>query len=244
MSQTPAWDRAEAILGELRSRSDPAALEGMARFGIQTEHAVGGIRVPELRAMARRIGRDHRMALALWSSGIHEACLLATMVDEPAAVTERQMESWARDFDSWDVVDGACINLFRLTPYGWAKAVAWSAREEEYVKRAGFALMAALAVHDKGASDAEFEALLPLIEGEAGDRRNLVRKAVSWALRQIGKRNATLNGAAVAAAERILASGVPSARWVASDALRELTGEAVRVRLRTSPPSSGDPGGD
>jgi 3-methyladenine DNA glycosylase AlkD len=243
MSRIPARDRAEAVLAELRSRSDPAALDGMARFGIRTDRALGGIRVPELRAMARRIGRDHGMALALWTSGIHEARLLATMVDEPAEVTERQMESWARDFDSWDVVDGACINLFRLTPYAWAKAVAWSERDEEFVQRAGFALMVALAVHDERASDADLEALLPIIEREAGDQRNFVRKAVNWALRQIGKRNAALNGAAAATAERILASGAPSARWVATDALRELTGESVLARLGTKRRNAEDPGG-
>lgn len=236
MSRTPG--RGDAILEELRARSDPAALEGMARYGIRTDRALGGIRVPELRSMARRIGRDHSDALDLWSSDIHEARLLATMVDDPDAVTERQMESWAREFDSWDLVDAACGNLFRLTRHAWPKAVEWSTRKEEFVKRAAFSLMAALAVHDKQASDQEFEALLPIIEREAGDRRNVVRKAVTWALRQIGKRNAVLNRAAVAAARRILESGPPSARSVATGAIRELTSDPVQVRLRTWRPAT------
>jgi 3-methyladenine DNA glycosylase AlkD len=180
--------------------------------------------------MAKRIGMDHGLAAALWSSGIHEARLLATMVDDPAAVTARQMDSWAGTFDSWDLVDGACSNLFRLTAHAWAKAAEWSSRDEEHVKRAAFSLMAALAVHDKEASDEDFEGLLLIIEREGGDRRNFVRKAVNWALRQIGKRNAALNRSAVATARRILQSGVPSARWVATDALRELTGEPVPAR--------------
>ena len=194
---------------------------------------LGGSSVPHLRAMARRIGRDHGIAQELWDSGVHEARLLATMVDDPASVTKRQMESWARTFDSWDLVDGACSNLFRRTPHAWDKAVQWSERDEEYVKRAGFALMAALAVHDKDAPDERFTDLLPVIEREAGDQRNFVRKAVNWALRQIGKRNAALNLAAIDTAVRIHANGPRQARWVATDALRELRSERVRSALGT-----------
>jgi 3-methyladenine DNA glycosylase AlkD len=220
--------RSQDILDELRSRADPAARAGMARFGIRGARVLGGTSVPTLRAMAKRIGRDHQTAHALWASGIHEARLLATMVEDPAAVTDEQMERWARDFDSWDLVDGACSNLFRLTPHAWPKAAQWSGREEEFVKRAGFALMATLAVHDRAASDDRFVELLPIIEREAADPRNFVRKAVNWALRQVGRRNAVLHRAAIATCERILAGGPGPARWVASDALRELTSERVR----------------
>jgi 3-methyladenine DNA glycosylase AlkD len=187
--------------------------------------------MPHLRSMARRIGRDHAVAGDLWASGIHEARLLATMVDDPAHVTKRQMETWARDFDSWDLVDGACGNLFRLTPHAWDQAMEWSSRHEEFVKRAGFALMAVLAVHDKASPDERFAELLPVIEREASDPRNFVRKAVNWALRQIGKRNARLNEAAIATATRIHTAGPRSARWVASDALRELRSDRVRANL-------------
>jgi 3-methyladenine DNA glycosylase AlkD len=223
--------RYREVIDELAARADPSQLEGMARFGIATGHALGGTSLPGLRAMAKHIGRDHALAGRLWRSGIHEARILASLVDDPTAATEEQMERWAGDFDSWDVVDAACSNLFDRTPWAYAKAVEWSARDEEFVKRAGFTLMAALAVHDKEVPDRAFAAFLPIIERESGDRRNFVRKAVNWALRQIGKRSALLNGMAIAAAERILASGVPGSRWVASDALRELRGEPVRRRL-------------
>jgi 3-methyladenine DNA glycosylase AlkD len=227
--------RSREVLDELRSRSDRAALEGMARYGINTARAVGGWRLPDLQALARRIGRDHRLAAQLWRSGIHEARLLAAMVDDPAEVTEDQMEAWASEFDSWDVVDGVCCWLFDRTSLAWAKAVEWSGREEEFVKRAGFVLMACLSVHDKQAADEAFQLLLPVIEREAGDPRNFVRKAVSWALRGIGKRNRTLNRRAVATARRIQRTGQRSAQWVASDALRELTSEKAQARLRHRP---------
>jgi 3-methyladenine DNA glycosylase AlkD len=228
--------RAREVIWELRAMADPTQLDGMARFGISTRSALGGIPVPKLRAMAKRMGKDHHLAAGLWASGIHEARLLAAMVDEPAAVTEEQeeqMEQWAAAFDSWDVVDGACSSLFEKTPFAWRKAIAWSSREEEFVKRAAFAMMATLAVHDKQAPDSSFAKLLPIIEREAGDPRNFVRKAVSWALRQIGKRNTALNATAIASAERIRDSGPRSGRWVASDALRELQSEPVQRRLRT-----------
>ena len=158
----------------------------------------------------------------LWASGVHEARILATIVDEPARVTRRQMDRWARDFDSWDVCDQACQNLFRYTPFAWAMATKWAGAKREFVRRAGFALMAGLAVKAKDAPDEDFEALLPLIAGAATDQRNLVKKAVNWALRAIGKRNSRLRRAAIAAAENIRAIDSPSARWIASDALREL----------------------
>jgi 3-methyladenine DNA glycosylase AlkD len=228
--------RYREVLDELRSRANPEDVEGMARFGIATWRALGGSNVTYLRALAWRIGKDHRLATQLWRSKIHEARILAALIDDPAQVTEEQMEAWAADFDSWDVVDNSCGSLFDKTPFAWRKAEEWSAREEEFVKRAGFALMAYLAVHDKRAPDTAFERFLPMIEREAGDPRNYARKAVNWALRQIGKRNLTLNRKAIATARRIHRSGPRSSRWVASDALRELSSERVRSALQVRLP--------
>jgi 3-methyladenine DNA glycosylase AlkD len=213
---------ATEVLAELEAMADPSQLGGMARYGIRPARPLGGIRVPTLRAMARRIGRDHGLARDLWATGVHEARLLASMVADPTRVTEGEMEAWVVGLDSWDVCDQVCSNLWSRTPFAFTKAWEWSERDEEFVKRAAFALIAAAAVHRKSESDEAFVDLLPLIEREAGDPRNFVRKAVNWALRQIGKRNAKLNEAAVATARRILDDGERSARWVASDALREL----------------------
>ena len=218
------------ILATLRQLARPDQLAGMARFGINTETALG-VRIPELRAIARKTGRRHHLALALWDTGIHDARILAGMVAEPGVFTEAEMEAWVGGFNSWDLCDQVCSNLFDKTPRAWAKAVEWSGREEEFVRRAGFTLMACLAVHDKKAEDAAFLALLAVIEGGAEDPRNYVKKAVNWALRNIGKRNRPLNAAAVAVAGRLGASDSRPARWVASDALRELTSEKVQARL-------------
>jgi 3-methyladenine DNA glycosylase AlkD len=220
----------EDILATLRSLARPDQLSGMARFGINTETALG-VRIPELRAIAKKTGRRHRLALALWDTGIHDARILAGMVAEPDVLTEAEMEAWVGGFNSWDLCDQVCSNLFDKSPRAWDKAVEWSGREEEFVRRAGFTLMACLAVHDKKAGDAAFLALLPVIEGGAEDPRNYVRKAVNWALRGIGKRNRALNGAAVVVAEGLRASGSRSARWVGSDAFRELTSDKVLARL-------------
>lgn len=225
-------ERITEVMGELRGRSDPASLAGMARYGIATDRSLGGTSVPQLRAMAKRSGKDHRLAAALWETGIHEARILATMVDDPALVSEDQMEAWAADFRSWDLCDQCCSNLFSYAASNWKKAVEWSGREETYVRRASFALMAALAVHDKKAADGMFLDLLPLIERAASDDRNYVKKAVNWALRQIGKRSSTLNAEAIACGERIQATGDRTGRWIAADALRELRSEAVQQRLR------------
>jgi 3-methyladenine DNA glycosylase AlkD len=222
--------RARTIVAELRSLGDPTALKGQARFGIQTRRALG-ISIPSLRAIAKREGRNHELALELWRTGIHEARILASFVDEPAAVTEAQMEAWAAEFDSWDLVDQCCSGLFDRTPWAYPKAAEWAGRDEEFVKRAGFALMAALAAHDKEAPDQRFLRFLELVEREAGDPRNFVKKAVNWALRGIGKRNLALNGEAVQAALRIQAGAKASARWVASGALRELRSERVVARI-------------
>ena len=212
---------APEILDALRAQANPKNVAGMARYGISTNGTLG-VTVVEIRLLARQAGRSHALAAELWASGVHEARILATIVDQPALVTRRQMNQWARDFDSWDVCDQACLNLFRYTPYAWTKAAEWSGAKREFVRRAGFALMAGLAVKAKDAPDEQFEALLPLITGAATDPRNMVKKAVNWALRSIGKRNAHLRRAAIAAAENIRTMDSPAARWIASDALREL----------------------
>jgi len=236
--------RATDILAELRSLGSAQDRAGMARYGINVENAFG-VPIHELRRVAKGLGTDHDLALALWATGNHEARLLACFVDDPARVTEEQAEAWARDFDSWDLCDQATTSLFDRTEHAWSKAVAWSERDGEWVKRAGFALMAGLAVHDKAAGNRAFLKLLPLIQRAAWDERNFVKKAVSWALRNIGKRNRALNAAAIARAERIRAAangraggergGDPaarSARWVATDALRELASPRVRARIK------------
>jgi 3-methyladenine DNA glycosylase AlkD len=216
---------APEILAALRAQANPHNVVGMARYGISSAGTLG-VPMPVIRRLARQGGRSHSIAAELWASGIHEARILATLVEEPDRVTRRQMNQWARDFDSWDVCDQACQNLFRYTPLAWAMAAEWAGAKPEFVRRAGFALMAGLAVKAKDAPDEAFEALLPLIAGAATDPRNIVKKAVNWALRAIGKRNPHLRGAAIAAADNIRALDSPTARWIASDALRELrTGE-------------------
>ena len=205
----------------------------MARFGIQSSNSFG-VSVPKLRTLAREVGRDHPLALKLWETGLHDARLLATMIDDPRQVTVDQMDKWVRDFDSWDVVDGSCGNLFDKTSFAMAKVKEWCKREEEFVKRAGFVLMAELAVHDKEAKDKVFLDFLPLIIGGASDKRNFVKKAVNWSLRQIGKRNLKLNEAAVSTALKIQKIESGAAKWVASDALRELKSPQVLKRLRES----------
>ncbi len=222
---------APAVLRELKSLADPSAARGMARFGI-SGGTVYGISMTRLRAMARRIGKDHDLAQRLWTSGVHEARILASLVDDPALVTEAQMEVWVRDVDSWDVCDQVCGNLFDKTPFAYRKALAWSRRREEFVRRAGFALMAWLALHDKRAADLRLRRFLPAITRAATDERNYVKKAVNWALRQIGKRNRALNREAIRTARAIQRVNIPTARWIAADALRELTGAAAQRRLR------------
>jgi 3-methyladenine DNA glycosylase AlkD len=218
--------KAQAIVDHLKAQANPANVAGMARYGIATRGTLG-VPVHALRKLAKQVGRgemgdNHELAAELWASGIHEARILATIVDHPALVTRSQMNRWARDFDSWDVCDGACHNLFRYTPFAFEKAAAWARAKPEFVRRAGFALMAGLAVKAKGAPDAAFEAWLPLIAEAADDERNLVKKAVNWALRAIGKRNPRLRRQAVAAAEAIRKMDSPAARWIAGNALREL----------------------
>jgi len=218
------------ILARLRSLSRPESLEGMSRFGIETKKALG-VSIPKLRMLAKETGKDHELAQELWASGVHEARILAAMVDDPRKVSEEQMELWTGDFDSWDVCDQCCSNLFDKTSFARAKAVEWSEREQEFVKRAGFVLMATLAVHDKEARDDDFLQFLSIIKESCDDERNFVKKSVNWALRQIGKRNIRLNRAAVLLARDILKSKSKTAKWIASDALRELTSRAVQAKL-------------
>jgi 3-methyladenine DNA glycosylase AlkD len=228
-----ADERARDVVRTLERMGDRSRLEGMARFGIDTGRTVG-VTVTELRRFARDLGHDHELAAALWASGVHEARLLASLVDEPAMVSEAQMEAWVADLDSWDVCDGVCGNLFDRTPFALDKAVEWSSREPEFQKRAAFALMASAAVHRKDLPDAAFASLLPVIRAQTTDERNYVKKAVSWALRQIGKRSSGLNPLAIRTAEQIERIDSRAARWVARDALRELRSDAVQARLRKS----------
>jgi 3-methyladenine DNA glycosylase AlkD len=222
----------EHIMDELRRRANPKTVARMTRFGIRTDKALG-VSIPQLRDIAKHVGTSHDLAQNLWKVGIHEARILASMVDDPEKVSEDQMERWAADFDSWDVVDGCCGNLFDKTEFAVRKAHEWSERKEEYIKRAGFVLMAEMAVHDKNALDKPFLDFLPVIVRESSDERNFVKKAVNWALRQIGKRNAILNVAAINTSTHIGEFDSKSAKWTAADALRELTSAPVGKKLQT-----------
>lgn len=219
------------VIEKLESKARPEQLEGMARFGIDVGKRLG-VSIPELRKLARETGKNHDLALELWKTGIAEARILSAMIADPQQMTEDQMESWVKDINSWDVCDQVCMNLFDKSPFAWKKVYEWSEREEEFVKRAAFALIACLAWHDKKAEDESFIDLLPVIKREAGDGRNFVKKAVNWALRHIGKRNRALNKAAIATAREIRQLDSRSARWIASDAIRELESEAVQRRLK------------
>ncbi len=222
----------QKILERLHSLSNSANVEGMARFGISSKNTLG-ISMKTLRTMAKEFGKNHPIAGELWASGIHEARILATLIDEPQKVTRRQMEKWVKEIDSWDVCDQCCSNLFDKTPIAYEKAIEWSTRKQEFVKRAGFVTMAVLAVHDKKAPDSRFYPFLSRIELEATDERNFVKKAVNWALRQIGKRNMSLQRRAVTIANNLMESGSPAARWIASDALRELKNSKTLERIKT-----------
>lgn len=204
----------------MRALADPANRAGMARFGIDASAALG-LTIPQIRALARRAGKSQPLAEELWATGIHEARILASMVGDPHAISRSTMDRWARDFNSWDVCDSCCCNLFDRTPHAWAKIEKWAGNSREYVRRAAFATLAGISVHDKTAEDQLFIDALTLIEIYAFDDRNFVRKAVNWALRNIGKRNARLLPAAIACAGRIRAQGSRPARWIAADALRE-----------------------
>jgi 3-methyladenine DNA glycosylase AlkD len=219
------------IIKELETLSNPDDVAGMARFGIQTGKAYG-VRMPELTRIARETGMDHDLAEELWQHGYTETRILATMIDDPKMVTEEQMDRWAWEFNSWDVCDQCCMKLFRKTPYGYQKIYEWSKQDEEFVKRAAFTLIATLAVHDKKADDEKFIELFSIIIRESTDNRNFVKKAVNWALRQIGKRNLNLNKKAILIARKIDKLDSKSAKWIAKDAIRELLSEKVQKRLQ------------
>ncbi len=218
------------ILEELKSKARPDQLEGMAKFGISVEKRLG-VRVPELRKLAQTTGKDHNLALKLWNTGFDDAHIVASMIAEPDKLTGQQMEEWVSEFNSWDVCDQVCMNLFDKSPMAWRKVREWSKREEEFVKRAAFTLIACLAWHDKGAEDSNFTDFFPVIREGAKDQRNYVKKAVSWALRHIGKRNPELNQAAIEEAKLIGEMDYSSARWVAKDVIKELESETVQKRL-------------
>ena len=219
------------VLDRLQSKAKPEQLEGMAKYGMTVEKRLG-VSVPDMRKLAKELGRDHKLALDLWRTGIAEARILAGMVGDPAKLTDEQMEEWVKDINSWDVCDQVCMNLFEKNQLAWQKIIDWSEREEEFVKRTAFSLMACLAWHDKKASDEKFIELLNVITRAATDERNFVKKAVNWALRNIGKRNLNLNKAAINTAKEIQRLDSKAARWIAADAIRELESEAVQIRLR------------
>ena len=221
----------EEIIRELESLSNLEYVEGMRRFGINPKK-VYGVRMPDLRRIAKKSGKNHELAGELWNHGYNETKIIASIIEDPKLVTEEQMERWVSQFNSWDVCDQCCMNLFRKTPYAYKKIYEWSSREEEFVKRASFALIAVLAVHDKNADDSKFEELFPLIIEQSNDNRNFVKKAVNWSLRQIGKRNENLNERAIEVAEEIRKQDFKSAKWIAADALKELKSEKVQKRLK------------
>jgi 3-methyladenine DNA glycosylase AlkD len=223
------------VLELLKSQANPDQLAGMAHFAIQTDQRLG-LSIYDLRRIAKDIEPDHQLALELWQSGIPDARILASMIDIPAQATDDQLEAWVIDFNSWDVCDQVCDNLFEHTCFAWDKVRAWSTREEEFVKRAAYALLACLAWHDKAAGDQQFKDCFPLIKAGATDPRNFVKKAVNWALRNIGKRNQALNQAAIDLATDLLTLGDKTANWVARDALRELQSEKIQLRLAKNIP--------
>src|SRR6202165_1397112 len=236
--QKPArWTKA-AVLSELAGLADPKVRAKMAYFGVHVPKAYG-ISVPVLHQFAKHIGKDHRLARQLWTTGVHEARILATLIGETEKVTAAEMDRWVRDFDAWDVVDAACCYLYVHAKPAWSKATAWSRRREEFVKRASFSLIAYLSYKDEAAPDERFVRFLRVIKREAHDERNFVKKAVNWALRNIGKRNKRLTREAIRAAERIRRQGSRAARWIAADALRELKSAAVQKRLRRAEAEAG-----
>ncbi len=219
------------ILKELKELGDPKFLPDMERFGINTKFAIG-IRIPLLRKLAKTVRKNHNLALELWKSGFHEARILASMIGDPNLLTKTEMNSWVKDFNSWDLCDQCCNNLFVYSRHAYDKAIEWHTSKKEFTKRAGFVLMAVMAVHKKEFADTIFEGFLPLIKKEAADERNFVKKAVNWALRQIGKRNVRLNRIAIKTAEDIYKIDSKSAKWIASNALSELTNENIRIRMK------------
>jgi 3-methyladenine DNA glycosylase AlkD len=229
-AKRPRGEGVQDVISSLKRLGTKATRDGMARYAIPSDKAFG-VPVGTLKKLAKQLGRNHELAAALWDTGWYEARMLAAFVGEPAKVTPAQMDRWCRDFDNWAVCDHACFHLFDRTPYAWGKVRQWARRKEEFVKRAAFALLWGLTVHDKHAGDEPFLEGLRLVERAAGDERNFVKKAVNMALRAIGKRSPALNAAAAAVAERLAASPDAAARWVGKDALRELRSPSVSRRL-------------
>ena len=230
-SELSLEDQTQAVLTSLKRLSDKRVFEDMSRrYGIYTNKAFG-VSMSNMQKVAKPLGRNHELAAALWDTGWYEARMLTSFVDDPSRVTSAQMDQWARDFDNWGICDTLCFNLFDRTPHAWRKVAQWSNQEAEFVKRAAFALLWALTVHDKLASDEQFRRGLVFVLRGAGDERHFVKKAVNMALRAIGKRNPALNAAAVTVARRLADSPEPAARWVGKDALRELTSPSVTRRL-------------
>ena len=222
---------AKAILAELKRSKDETCIAGMARFGI-TPKINYGISMPKLQSMAKRIGKNHKLALELWKTGVRDARLLASLIADPQAITPAQADSWAKGMDSWDVCDCACMFVFSYSPLAYRKARQWLRSKDEFVRRAGLATIASLTVHDKKAPDSKFEAFLPAIASASFDERNYVKKAANWALRQIGKRNLRLNKKALSVASKLAKSKSKSARWAGLDAVRELKSPKIQARLR------------
>jgi 3-methyladenine DNA glycosylase AlkD len=221
----------EEVLRKLKALSNLENVQGMARYGINPHNNLG-VSIYQLRPMAKEIGKDHNLALQLWNSDIHDARLLACFIDDPEQVTSEQMDLWAQDFNSWDICDQACTSLFDQTQFAWKKVSEWAKRDEEFVKRAAFSLLAGLAVHDKKATNEDFERCALILKQCSTDDRNYVKKAVNWALRNIGKRNVTLNNKMIQLSKEIDQIDSRSARWIAKDALRELTSEKIQQRLQ------------
>ena len=221
----------QQITERLQTLADPAGAQNMRHFGITAKQALG-IPIPVLRAIAREYRPDHPLALALWEEPWHECRLLAPMVADPTLATPELLNAWCADFDSWDICDQCCINLFRYLPFAYDKIYEYAPRTEEFVRRTAFALMATLAVGDKKAQDEQFLPLFVLIETHATDPRNFVKKAVNWALRQIGKRNRRLHLPALELSRRLALSADPTARWIGRDALRELSDPKTIARIK------------
>lgn len=211
----------QSALAWLKRHATKKTRDGMARYGLPSANALG-VSVADIHVLAKQVGRNHALAVELWKTGVYEARMLTAFIDEPARVTSAQMDRWCRDFDNWGICDTLCFHLFDRTPHAWTKIEKWAGRREEFVKRAAFALLASVALHDKKAADAPFIRSLRLIEQAAADDRNFVKKGVSWALRGLGKRNAALNAAAITLARRLALSPDGSARWIGKDALRDL----------------------
>jgi 3-methyladenine DNA glycosylase AlkD len=220
----------DEIIKILKQNKNSKNVEGMAKFGINHEFALG-ISMPFLRNLGKQIGKNHELAIELWKTKIHEARILSTIIDDPKLVTKSQMNSWVKDFNSWDLCDQCCMNLFRKNEFAFEKSLEWMERKEEFVKRAGFALVATLAVHSRNLTNEDFEIYLQKINEKSDDERNFVKKAVNWALRQIGKRNIFLNKKAIEVSEKLINSDSKSAKWIGKDALKELTSEKIISRI-------------